>query len=183
MAKTKTQMKIFTIADYKEEEKWLENQHSNGWKLIKINLPFFYTFEKVQSEKVIYQLDFKEKEATDDYIKMYEDYGWQHLGYYLGWNYFRKYESAATSESDKEIFSDTESKIEMIEQVFKTRMLPVLTIFVAVMLPNFCGLDKLDFSPSEIIFTIIYLVVFALYIWGIIHCGIKLTKMKKELEK
>ncbi|MGI6509814.1 MAG: DUF2812 domain-containing protein [Erysipelotrichaceae bacterium] len=183
MAEIKRFTKIFTIADYEEEKKWLENQHAKGWRLIKIMMPFFYTFEKTEPENVIYQLEYKEADITDDYLKMYEDYGWEFFGSYLGWNYFRKEAGAAADENDREIFSDAESKINMIDQVFKTRMIPLLTVFMAVMVPNFFGLDKLDFSPSEIVFTIIYLLLLALYIWAIFHCAIKLSKMKKELKK
>ncbi len=81
MAEIKRFTKIFTIADYEEEKKWLENQHAKGWRLIKIMMPFFYTFEKTEPENVIYQLEYKEADITDDYLKMYEDYGWEFLAH------------------------------------------------------------------------------------------------------
>lgn len=162
MAKTKTIMKIFTIADYEEEEKWLASQHGKGWRLTKVIIPFFYVFEASEPEKVIYQLEFKESKVTDDYLKMYEDYGWEYFGTYLGWNYFRKPESEIETESDREIFSDAESKIAMIEQVFQSRIWPLLIVFVAVILPQLSDLDKDVFKTSDIVFLIIYLAYISL---------------------
>jgi hypothetical protein len=183
MAKTKTKMKIFTIADYQKEEQWLADQHAEGWKLIKIIIPVFYVFEQTTPEKMIYQLEFKETEVTEDYIKMFEDYGWQYFGSYVGWNYFRKPESEIENESDKEIFSDVESKVEMIDKVFKSRMLPLLIIFFAAFLPQVSELDKEVFKTSDVLFAIIYLILFGLYVFLMIYCGVKLIKMKKDLEK
>lgn len=46
MSKTKTFLRLFTIADYEEEEQWLRSQHQKGWKLQKIYFPCFYVFEE-----------------------------------------------------------------------------------------------------------------------------------------
>lgn len=183
MAKTKTVMKLFTIADYQEEQKWLEKQHANGWKLKNMIVPVFYIFEEVTPEKVIYQLEFKESENTSDYIRLYEDYGWEFLGSHVGWNYFRKPESEIKEEGEKEIFSDNESKLEMVDKVFKSRMLPLLIIFFVAFLPQITELDKNVFRTPDVIFAIIYLVLFALYVILLFYCSVKLIRMKKELEK
>ena len=42
----KTKIRFFTIADYEDEELWLRRQHQNGWKLVKMTSPCFYTFEE-----------------------------------------------------------------------------------------------------------------------------------------
>ena len=57
MSKTKTFLRLFTIADYEEEEQWLRSQHQKGWKLQKIYFPCFYVFEECQPEDVVYRLD------------------------------------------------------------------------------------------------------------------------------
>ncbi len=182
MAKTKTKMKIFTIADYEKEEKWLESKHAEGWKLTKVVFPVFYVFEQTTPEKIIYKLEFNEEEVTEDYLKMYQDYGWEFFGSHVGWNYFRKLESEIMDESDKEIFSDNESKVEMVDKVFKSRMLPLLIVFFVAFLPQMSQLDRNIFGSSDIIFAIIYLILFVLYVSLLVYCGIKLIKMKRDLE-
>ena len=39
----KTRIRFFTIADFVEEEKWLRDQHRNGWKILKMTFPCFYS--------------------------------------------------------------------------------------------------------------------------------------------
>jgi hypothetical protein len=84
MGKTKVKVRFFTIADYEEEEQWLRSQHQNGWKLVKMIPPCFYTFEQCQPEDVIYRLDFKDAAATGDYMQMYADFGWEYAGAFSG---------------------------------------------------------------------------------------------------
>ena len=77
MGKRQTKIRFFTIADYNEEQAWLEEQHENGWKLVKVTAPCFFTFEECVPEEVSYRLEFNQTKATDDYLQMYEDYGWE----------------------------------------------------------------------------------------------------------
>ena len=52
MGKRQTKIRFFTIADYNEEQTWLEEQHENGWKLVKVTAPCFFTFEECVPEEV-----------------------------------------------------------------------------------------------------------------------------------
>ena len=80
MGKRQTKIRFFTIADYNEEQTWLEEQHENGWKLVKVAAPCFFTFEECVPEEVSYRLEFNKGKVTDDYLQMYEDYGWEYIG-------------------------------------------------------------------------------------------------------
>jgi hypothetical protein len=92
--------KFFGIADYLEEEQFLQNQHRQGWKMTDFNaLTITYTFEKCVPEEYIYQLDFKEQgQADDDYLLLFEDCGWEYFHKYNGWFYFRKKKSEDSTE-------------------------------------------------------------------------------------
>lgn len=182
MTKTKTKIKIYTIADYKQEEKWLEDEQKKGWKLIKIKFPFFYVFEESIPEKIVYQLEYKNEAITEDYIQLYADYGWEYLDSLYGWNYFRKLENSAVLENDSKIFSDAESKVNMINKIFKTRMLPILVIFLGIVVPVlFSSLNT--FSNNILAYMSKFLIsaLFLWYLYVIIHCSIKLKKLKKEV--
>ena len=179
MSETKTKVRVFTIADYIEEEEWLREEHKNGWKIKKLTPPLFYTFERCEPEDVVYKLDYKNARASEDYKAMFADYGWEYFGECFGWNYFRKTAAEIDNENDGEILSDNDSRVDMIKHVLKTRMLPIFIIFLCVILPNF--FDILD-SGKIGVSTVLWICLFAIYTYIIIHCGLKLRKLKNDLE-
>lgn len=169
-------IRIFTIADYEEEEKWLERQHQKGWKLKRAIAPCFFFFESCEPEEYVYQLDYKNCQKSEDYLTLFRDYGWEYCGSCAGWNYFRKAGRQIREESEREIFSDNESKITMIDHIYKTRMLPILLVFLAIILPN------LFFSFPEKILRGIYAALFLIYVPILGYCGFKLHHLKKNLK-
>ncbi len=181
MGDRKRIFRIFTISDFEEEENWLEEQHRNGWEFEKVTANYIYNFEKVSPEEVVYKLDYQMSNPTDDYLQMYRDYGWEYLGSVMGWHYFRKKKSDISDANDGEIFSDNESKIQMIDNIFKTRMIPLLVIFFAIIIPQL----SMGFSGKnsfKIFIFVVYIVLFLLYVYVFIHCGLKLKEMKNRLK-
>ena len=111
--------KSFYISEFRAEEAWLSYMHQQGWKLQSIDdIGFHYTFEACEPQDWIYQLDFKEDGiAEEDYILMYEDYGWELVLRFRHWFYFRKQRTGDMTADDLSIFSDNASRIEMCRQV------------------------------------------------------------------
>lgn len=179
MNNRKTVIRFFTIADYEEEEVWLHNQHKNGWKLSRMIPPCFYIFEKCTPEDVAYRLDYKNNAETSNYFQIFRDYGWEYIGRCVGWLYFRKPSSETDSEQDGGIFSDNESRIDIINHVIKTRLLPILLIFLCCVLPNFFrSIETSD--PIATVFTVFFAVMTLLYLYLLIYCGLKLGKLRKK---
>ena len=92
MPERKTELRIFTIADWEKEERYLRKRHREGWKFVKVGLPGIYHFEKCVPADVVYQLDYNQEgwptrtstckcsgTAAGEYI---QDFG--------GYSYFRK---------------------------------------------------------------------------------------------
>lgn len=179
MSKTKMMIHFFTIADFEEEEQWLRKQHSRGWKLVQTVIPCFYFFEACEPEEVIYRLDFKNHTDDSDYRQMFEDYGWEYFNTCMGWLYFRKPLASMESEQEGEIFSDYESKSRMIEHIIKKRMLPVMAIFCACVVPQW---STAMFLPRQGIYLPILSLLFLLYVWLILHCGLKLKRLRSKYE-
>ena len=175
----KTVIRFFTIADYEEEEVWLHDQHKNGWKLLKMIPPCFYIFEKCVPDDVVYRLDYKNNSENDGYFQIFGDYGWEYIGRCVGWLYFRKPLSETESVKDGEIFSDNESRIDMIDHVIKTRLLPVLIIFLCCVLPNLLKSTEGN-EPFSAVFTVFFAVMTAIYSYVLIYCGLKLRKLRKK---
>lgn len=57
MGTTKKVWNFFTIAQWEEEEQWLNNMARNGWHLVRINGLLRYVFEKGTAGEYIYKLD------------------------------------------------------------------------------------------------------------------------------
>jgi hypothetical protein len=177
MSKTQLKIRFFTIADYEEEELWLRSQHQNGWKLVKMIPPCFYTFEQCQPEDVIYRLDFKNADVTGDYMQMYSDFGWEYIGKCVGWLYFCKPASQVDADKEGELFSDNESKVDMLQHIIRARMLPILVIFLCCVLPQ--SMRALN-GDDSVGFLIVWLLLLAIYLFLLLHCGLKLRSLKRN---
>lgn len=180
----KTIRRFFTIADFEEEEIWLREQHKEGWKLTDITIPCFYHFESCEPEDVIYRLDFGNDDRPEDYRQLLSDFGWEYFADCAGWSYFRKPASEAVTEEEGELFSDDESRAEQISKVFCWRYAPIMTIFLCAVMPNFFRLINGEFTgTSGIVMGVLYAVLFAVYVFLLTYCGIKLKRIKDRYKK
>ena len=172
---TKKELKFFSIAKHKEEEQYLRQQHQAGWKFIKVSGLGVYHFEKCQPEDVIYQLDYNQEGSANkaEYIKMFSDCGWDYLQEYFGYSYFRK--PAAEMNGEEEIFSDGNSRLDMMVRVYKGKVLPLLAIFFAVLLPQFVS----NLINGNYGIAIVLGVMIIFYIVVLAYFGIRYYRMKK----
>lgn len=175
---TKKQIRYFSIYGYEREQNYLRKMHQSGWKLTKITGLCVYHFEECTPEDVIYQLDYNWEGISnkEEYVKMFNDCGWEYIQDYVGYSYFRK--PASDNNSNEEIFFDDESKLQMMERVFKGRMIPLLIIFFGILLPKLI-LNIISFHNYAVAILfgtviILYLVVFAVCAKGYLKCKKKL---------
>ncbi len=178
---TLREFRYFLLPDYEKEEEYLRDMHKDGWKFTHVTLPGFYHFEKCEPEDVVYRIDFNPMTADKkrDYVRMFEDYGWEYLQDLNQFSYFRK----SAEEADTEIFSDNASKVDMMRRVFAKRMIPVLVIFFCCFLPNIINVFRLGIThmgPFEyILFGLLY-ALFGLNIAIIIHCAVGFRQLSKK---
>lgn len=180
----KRTFKLFLLSDYEKEEAYLTEMHRNGWKLKKVGFGVM-TFEKCTPENVIYKLDFaaNKKDDKNAYIALFGDYGWEYVQDFNNFSYFRRNADSLENE-DTEIFSDNESRLEMIRKIINTRITPLWCIFMAFIIPNLIMLTSRDYYEGVLVraLLIIYLVLFAAYTYIFIHCGIGFRRLKKKYE-
>ena len=184
MGKRQTKIRFFTIADYNEEQTWLEEQHKNGWKLAKVTAPCFFTFEECVPEEVSYRLEFNKGKVTDDYLQMYEDYGWEYIGECMNWSYFRKLVVKSAVEGENEIFSDDESRLNMIDRIVHTRLIPVIVALIPVISINIRSMleeSGVWYGSARGVVNIILIAILAADIYLVSHCLRKFRKLKKNL--
>ena len=164
--------KLFTIMEFEEEGAYLRQQQKKGWKLTGIRFPGIYFFERCDPMDVIYQLDYN-KEGRDhkaNYVQMFADCGWEYLFDYVGYSYFRK--KATEMNENESIYCDDLSRLEMVERIFKSRMIPLLIIFFFVVLPGLF-LHVTVKNPFLLIFSsalfLLYIVLFSHFASQYIH--------------
>ena len=183
MADTVTKIRFWTIADFREEEDWLRGMAREGLHFLRMVVPCFYIFEEGEPRDVIYRLDFTNNAEGGDYARMLGEFGWENCGRCMGWIYWRRDADALANEAEGELFSDDESRLDMVKKVIRTRMLPVLTIFLCCVLPQFVrALDGGELWGRGF-FLGFFGAMTVLYVYLIVHCGSKLRRMQKELER
>lgn len=133
----KKTFKYFTIFEYEEEQNYLRAMHRAGWKFVRVSGLCVYHFEKCVPEDVIYQLDYNRDGVAhkDEYVKMFSDCGWEYLQDYMGYSYFRK--PAREAAGSEEIFCDDASRLQMLERIFRGRVIPLLLLFFVILIPEF----------------------------------------------
>ncbi len=180
MGETLNRIRLFTIADFKEEEEWLREMHRCGWKLAGLTPPCFFYFERCEPEDVVYQLDFRcgrDGNGTD-YRQIFQDCGWEYVSSCMSFHYFRK--QVSRMEGEEEIFSDNLSRADLIGRIWKWRMMPIFVMFFGCILPQIRH-GVTGNIPRDAFFGM-YVVLLSLYLWVILHVGIKFFRMRRSLQ-
>lgn len=163
MKNTRTEFKLFSVPQWKQEQEYLRHQHKNGWRFVSVSFLGFYHFEKCEPEDVVYQLDYNPEGAAHktEYVQLFQDCGWEYLQDFWGYSYFRK--ATAAMDGDEEIFCDDSSRLDFMKRVFKGRMIPLLVIFFCIIIPQL-ALQANNHSVSGGIFTGVFTVLGILYL-------------------
>ena len=156
----KTTWRFFHIFQYEEEAQYLREMHKQGWEFDDLCV-MRYRFRKCEPKDMVYQLDYNKDGMTnrEEYLRMFEDCGWEHVGDYLGYSYFRK-PAEEMKAGEEGIFCDDESRAEMAKRVFKGRMIPLFILFCTVVVPQLI----LQMKLGNIWLACIYAVIFAVYV-------------------
>ena len=184
MAKQITKFGWFTVPEWEKEEAWLREQHKKGWKLINVTFPGFYRFEACTPEDVVYQLDYNQEGRSHkgEYLTMFADCGWEYIADMAGYSYFRKPVSQMNEE--EEIFSDEDSKMEMIHRVYKGRVKLLIILFLCVILPQFIMAERwLNEGPMGVGIFIMIFAVFVMYVCLFIQFARKYKQTKESSER
>jgi len=183
MSGQKIKFAFFTIPEYEKEQEWLRKMHNEGWRLVDAWLPGIYRFKECLTEDVIYQLDYNPEGRAErsEYIQMFHDCGWEYITDMAGYSYFRKPVSEM-GENEEEIFCDDASKMDMMERVYKGRMIPLLVILFAVILPQLFLQASINYWINHVVF-VIYILLLIVYIVVIVRFKTQYTTLKKRLNR
>ena len=80
---------------------------------------------------------------------------------FVGYSYFRK--PLKDMNGEEEIFSDDASKLEMMDRVYKGRMIPMIVIFFCCICPQLI-MQAMGEDPENAIMFKLFIVLFLLYL-------------------
>ena len=133
-----TKFKLFWAWQDEEEEAWLHAMSTRGLHLQALPFPTIYKFEVDNPRNDYYRMDYiVDKKDYLNYLQLFRDTGWEHIGEMGGWQYFR---TAAEGSSIPEIYTDNDSKAQKYQ-----RLITILIVFLPVFLATSIG--KVD--PSS----------------------------------
>ena len=163
MKKLKKEIRWFSIMEYEKEENYLSKRHLEGWKFKSVTFPGLYTFERCEPEKIIYQLDYNKEgiKHQSEYVRMFEDCGWEYLTEFDGYNYFRK--PADKMQQKEEIFCDDISRLDMMNRIFRGRVIPLIVILCGLIVQLYMSAtdhSERGWLPVFIVLVIIYIITF-----------------------
>ena len=183
MKDSKTEFRYFSIPQWKQEERYLREQHKSGWKFVRVDGICRYHFQKCEPEDVVYQLDYNPDSVSrkNEYIQMFRDCGWEYLQNYVGYSYFRKPVSEMKV-SEEAIFCDDASRLEMIKRVFEGRMIPLLLVFFMVIIPQIFMQAEEGSSGGRGVL-ILFIVLFALYLAIFISFAVPFIKYYRSVHR
>jgi len=92
-----------------KEETWLQKKSQQGYHLVSVKPFGRYLFKLGDKTDYAYRLDYlTNRKDRQNYLQLFQDAGWEHVGEVTGWQYFRKHVEAGES---PEIYTDVESKV------------------------------------------------------------------------
>ncbi len=175
----KTEFRFFTIFQHEEEQEYLRAMHKDGWAFRYVSGLGMYHFAACEPADVVYQLDYNQEGRShmDEYIQMFADCGWEYLQGFFGYSYFRK--AADQMHGKEEIFCDDQSRLLMMQRVFKGRLLPLLVIFSALLIPQFV----FNMAESRYVTATFFGLLVGVYLAIFISFAIKYNRFKNRLSK
>ncbi len=159
--------------DDEKEEAWLREQSLAGLHLKKVSFPSVYTFEQGKPVDYVYRLDyFYDRKEMPDYLALFEESGWEHLGEMSGWQYFR---TKNVNGDLPEIYSDNASKAKKYQ-----RLILFLVIFLPIYLNFFNMADRYDAGYMQF-FSVLMSGLMLLYIYAMFRLLKRYFRLKKNI--
>lgn len=145
MSKVK-RIKFFNIFQFDLEEKFLNEMHRKGYAFTRISGLNMYNFEPTSPQTVTYKLEYKsEVDDQDAYIQLMRDYGWEYVGTYFQYFYFRQ----VGKQDVIPFYTNKESKLNHLNRILLGRFVPILLFSIILFFMD------LSYDPDS--FTINYL--------------------------
>lgn len=167
-------IKFFGAWNDHKEEAWLGAMAQEGWHLHSLGFPGIYHFTSGTPREDVYRLDFiTDRKEFQNYLQLFQDAGWEHIGEMGGWQYFR------TRKKDNqipEIYTDSASKSQKYSRLlaYLIIFMPIYIIMVTRPLEGEGGFFNI-LSILKLVFSLFLI----LYAYAIIRIIIRISQIRK----
>jgi len=186
----KTVVRTFFAWQEEKEEKWLREMSGKGWHLTGVGF-FNYRFEKGEPGDMVYKFDFKilRKAEMNDYILTFKDAGWEYIGNFGSWFYFR---TNADGDHSLELYNDNRSMIEKYKRlllVLGVISLPLMFFHLPNLYMRIIDMAEDSVLRSSLVFNIylpaliIITIVVVLAVYAIIRILLIIRRLKKDIRQ
>ncbi len=153
MGTTKKVWNFFTIAQWEEEEQWLNDMARNGWHLVRINCLLRYVFEKGTPGEYIYKLDLPDnlEHGMDEqaYCSFLAECGIDVVCKQKQWLYLRKKATDGPFAEKDDLFAKLQMTNKAYSYAIRTlsMLLRIFTLFICV---NLLAMALLTSKPQVV---------------------------------
>jgi hypothetical protein len=167
-------VKLFFAWNDGREEAWLRDMALRGWHLEFVG-PFFYRFRKGEPADVTYRLDLQTAGKFDkaEYLGLFRDAGWEHVGRFGAWYYFRTPTGTGTP---PEIHTDAASRAAKYQRLILFLMIVSLPLVNSLFGPLRLRTGGWGWD----VIWILQMVVLAFLLYGVIRLARLVSKLKKS---
>jgi len=177
---TKTVFRMLMAWNDEKEERWLAEHERSGWHLKAVR-GFGYTFERATPADAAYRLDFYAgpRENRQEYLSIFLDAGWEHVGERGHWHYFRH---GLVNGKAPEIFSDPESRIAKYRRVMA--MMGVFIVLLTVVISPKWPSEHVQ-GPPRLVETVyasafyFKLAVTAFLLYAMVRLALVISRLKR----
>ena len=155
MGTVKTVKKVwnfFTIAQWEEEEQWLNAMARNGWHLVRINCLLRYVFEKGTPGEYIYKLDLPDnlEHGMDEqaYCNFLAECGIELVCKQKQWLFLRKRAADGAFDDKDDLFAKLKMTNKAYSYAIRTlsMLLRCFAILIGVNIIALCCVNNVDIS-------------------------------------
>ncbi len=173
--KTLVKHKWFWAWNDDREEAWLSQMAQEGWHLQSLGLPGEYTFVAGEPRQDVYRLDYIiDRKEYQNYLQLFQDAGWEHIGQMGGWQYFK---TRMQGSRVPEIYTDNASKQQKYARLMLLLFifLPIFIFLATRQVPAGSNIYDL-YSIVKLFFSLI-LILFA---YAIVRIGLRILRLRKK---
>ncbi|MCB1053574.1 MAG: DUF2812 domain-containing protein [Acidobacteria bacterium] len=161
---TKTQFKWWFGWDVPQLEQWLENQASQGWRLIDVkSFGLRFVFEKSEEPIPVVKIDFQ-MSPQKDYFDLLEEAGWCLIAHPNGWHFWSYH-----GQGKPELFSEKESLMDR-----NRRQMFLVALLFLIQIPTFRRFGH-DLSAQSDLFDKTVFCLLLLLLATLAYCFTKLA--------
>lgn len=152
MGTTKKVWNFFTIAQWEEEEQWLNDMARNGWHLVRINCLLRYVFEKGTPGEYIYKLDLPDnlEHGMDEqaYCSFLAECGIDVVCKQKQWLYLRKKATDGPFAEKDDLFAKLQMTNKAYSYAIRTlsMLLRIFAVMIAIFIVALCMVSHPEIS-------------------------------------